>query len=66
MNTGSLSIVEGCMLSDRDIDTLLYYLDRGIREEIERICNVPAGPESYGSLLTAEDAVFAKEMGITL
>jgi hypothetical protein len=54
------------MLSDRDIDTLLYYLDRGIREEIERICNVPAGPESYGSLLTVEDAAFAKEIGITL
>lgn len=66
MNTGSSSIVEGCMLSDRDIDTLLYYLDRGIREEIERICNVPAGAECYGCLLTAEDAAFAKEIGIAL
>lgn len=54
------------MLSNRDIDTLLYYLDRGIKEEIERICNVPAVPGSYESLLTAEDAAFAKTIGIGL
>lgn len=54
------------MLSDRDIDTLLYYLDCGIRAEIERICNVRAVPGEYESLLTAEDAAFAKVIGIAL
>jgi len=54
------------MLSDRDIDTLLYYLDRGIEEEIERICSAPAGPGSYTSLITTEDAVLARAMGIAL
>ena len=54
------------MLSDRDIDTSLYYLDRGIREEIERICNVPAASGAYDRLLTTEDAAFAKAIGIAL
>lgn len=54
------------MLSGRDIDILLYYLDRGIQDEIQRICNVPAVPESYESLLTIEDAAFAKAIGIAL
>jgi hypothetical protein len=59
-------VVEGFMLSDRDIDTLLYYLDRGIQEEIERICNLPAASGSYDNLLTAEDSAFAKAVGIAL
>ena len=54
------------MLSDRDIDTLLHYLDRGIREEIDRICTVSPAPGSYESLLTADDAALAKAMGIAL
>lgn len=54
------------MLSDRDIDTLIYYLDCGIRAEIERICNTPPGRQSYESLLTAEDAAFAHAMGVAL
>jgi hypothetical protein len=61
-----LWVPEGCMLSDKDIDTLLYYLDRGIREEIERICNVPAASGAYDRLLTTEDAAFAKALGIAL
>ena len=53
------------MLSDKDIDILLYYLDRGIQEEIQRICDADGLPESYASLLTPEDIAFAKSMGIT-
>jgi len=52
------------MLSDKDIDTLLYYLDRGIQEEIQRICDAEGVPESYASLVTPEDRAIAKSMGI--
>jgi len=52
------------MLSDKDIDTLLYYLDRGIQEEIQRICDAEGVPESYASLVTPEDIAIAKSMGI--
>lgn len=54
------------MLRDKDIDILLYYLDRGIREEIQRICNVLVAPVRYDSLVTAEDVAIAKSMGIAL
>jgi hypothetical protein len=52
------------MLSDKDIDVLLYYLDRGIREEIQRICDADAVTASCESLVTAEDRALAKSMGI--
>lgn len=53
------------MLSPKDIDTILHYLDIGIREEIRRICD-PAGPPSFESLVTVEDAELAQSMGIIL
>jgi len=52
------------MLNDKDIDTLLRYLDRAILEEIRRICDVPVAPMAFDSLLTAEDVAIAKSMGI--
>lgn len=52
------------MLSDKDIDVLLYYLDRGIREEIQRICDTESAPPSCDGLVTAEDRALAKAMGI--
>jgi len=54
------------MLSDKDIDILLHYLDRGIREEIQRICDAEPVPQSYASLVTPEDIVVAKSMGICI
>lgn len=54
------------MLSNRDIDILLYYLDKGIQEEILRICDAPVTPVAYTSLITAEDADFAKSVGMLL
>jgi hypothetical protein len=54
------------MLSDRDIDTLLHYLDLGIQEEIKRICNVVATQAANGSPFTNEDVAVAKSMGIAL
>ena len=54
------------MLSNRDIDILLYYLDKGIQEEIQRICNVPVASAAYESLVNAEDVSLAQSMGITL
>jgi len=54
------------MLSPEDIDTLLHYLDLGIREEIRRICDPPPEPASFESLVTTEDAALAKSMGIIL
>lgn len=52
------------MLSDKDIDILLFYLDRGIQEEIQRICDADAVPEPYANLVTPEDIALAKSMGI--
>lgn len=54
------------MFSNRDIDILLYYLDKGIQEEILRICDAPVTPASYTNLITPEDAVFAKSVGMEL
>jgi hypothetical protein len=54
------------MLSNRDIEILLYYLDKGIQEEILRICDTPITPVSYSSLITADDTAFAQSLGITL
>ena len=52
------------MSDHKNMDTLLKNLDRGIREEIQRICNPPLA--SFESLLTAEDAAIAKSMGIRI
>lgn len=54
------------MLSNQDIDTLLCCLDRCIQEEIRRICDPVLAPLSYERLITAQDAAFARSMGITL
>jgi hypothetical protein len=60
----ALVLLGGCMLSNNSINILLYYLDRDIRDEIERICDPEAVRATYDSLVTAEDVAIAKSMGI--
>jgi hypothetical protein len=50
------------MPDHKNMDTLLNHLDQGIQKEIQRICDPPLA--AFESLLTVEDAVIAKSMGI--